>query len=59
MPDDKIWGYDTQKNVSGPGKPGQYSSDPGDTVGWLWEEPADMAQEHIMLRLILGNRTRG
>jgi hypothetical protein len=55
MPDDPIWTYPAQANVGGAGPPGAHSSDPGDTVGWLWEEPADIAQGHISLRLILGN----
>jgi len=55
MPGDPIWSYAPQQNVSGSGKPGAYSSDPGDTVGFLYEEPADMAQGHVIVRLILGN----
>lgn len=55
MPDDKIWTFPTQQNASGDGPPGATSSDPGDTVGWLWEEPADLAMGHVVVRLILGN----
>ena len=55
MSADPIWTYPAQGNASGSGKPGTFSSDPGATVGWLWEEPADIAQGHIVLRLILGN----
>lgn len=55
MPDDPIWTYPAQANAAGDGHPGAHSSDPGDTVGWLWEEPADIAQGHVILRLILGN----
>jgi len=52
---ERIWEYEIQGSAPGAGRPGLYSSDPGDTVGWLWEEPADIAQGHIILRLILGN----
>jgi hypothetical protein len=59
MPDDPIWPYPIQRNISGAGlagsRPGQFTSDPGATVGWLWEEPADIAQGHVIVRLILGN----
>lgn len=59
MPNDPIWPYPTQPNYSGAGRagsrPGAFTSDPSATVGYLYEEPADMAQGHITLRLILGN----
>jgi len=48
------WRYNTQEGAPGDGRPALGASDPGDTVGWLWEEPAELANGAVGIRLLLG-----
>jgi hypothetical protein len=50
-----LWGYlPTPGAGGGSGRPGDITSDPGDTVGYLWEEPGPLANGTIQIRLLLG-----
>ena len=49
-----LWTYPTQAPTPGSGKPGAHSSDPGDTVGYLWEEPSELANGSVRVRALLG-----
>ncbi len=56
MPDQKIWEYlDLPTNTPGAGRPGTYTSDPGNTVGFLWQEPQQLSAGMLSVRAILGN----
>jgi hypothetical protein len=44
----------SQASAPGAGSPGPYSSDPGLTVGWLYEDPAELANGAMRIRAILG-----
>lgn len=49
-----LWDYGTQDSAPGSGPPGAWSGDPGDTVGYLWEEPAELSNGNIKIRALLG-----